>query len=61
MHRIPLEENVVTTCLVDQNRRQNWQWEHAQESYQQLSLFDDCKVERMPTVEDRLASVSGQF
>ena len=61
MHRIRLEENVVTTCLVDQNRRQNWQLENGQESYRQLSLFDDCKVERMPTVEDRLASVSGQF
>ena len=61
MHRIRLEENVVTSCLVDQNRRQNWQLEHGQESYRQLSLFDDCKVERMPTVEDRLASVSGQF
>ena len=61
MHRICLEENVVTTCLVDQNRRQNWQLEHGQESYRQLSLFDDCKVERMPTVEDQLASVSGQF
>ena len=61
MHRIRLEEDVVTTCLVDQNRRQNWQLEHGQDSYRQLSLFDDCKVEMMPTVEDRLASVSGQL
>lgn len=61
MHRIRMEENVVTTCLVDQNRRQNWQWEHGADTYRQMSLFDDCKVERMPTVEDRLASVSGQF
>ncbi len=61
MHRIPLEETVVTTCLVDQNRRHNWQMEHGQDSYRQLSLFDDCQVEVMPTVEDRLASVSGQF
>ncbi len=61
MHQIRLEENVVTTCLVDQNRRQNWQLEHGQDSYRQLSLFDDCQMEQMPTVEDRLASVSGQF
>ncbi len=61
MHRIRLEENVVTTCLVDQNRRQNWQLEHGQDSYRQMSLFDDCQVERMPSVEDRLISVSGQF
>ena len=61
MHRIRLEEDVVTTCLVDQNRRQNWQLEHGQDSYRQLSLFDDCKVEMMPTVEDRLVSVSGQL
>ncbi|MBP3700686.1 MAG: radical SAM protein, partial [Lachnospiraceae bacterium] len=61
MHRIRLEENVITTCLVDQNRRQNWQLEHGQETYRQMSLFEDGKVERMPTVEDTLASVLGQL
>ena len=61
MHRIRLEENVITTCLVDQNRWQNWQLEHGQETYRQMSLFEDGKVERMPTVEDTLASVLGQL
>ena len=61
MHRIPLEEQVITGCLVDQNRRQNWQMIHGADSYRQLSLFEDGGLDMMPTVEDRMASVSGQL
>ncbi len=61
MHRVRLEENVVTTCLIDQNRRQNWQWQHGEEHYHQRSLFEDGLVEMMPTLEDVTASVSGQL
>ena len=61
MYRIRMEEGVITTCLVDQNRRQNWQLEHGQDTYRQLSLFDDGKMERRPTVEDTAASMWGQL
>lgn len=61
MYRVRLEENFVTSCLVDQNRKKNWQAEHGEETYRQLSLFDDMKLDMAPTVEDTRASVTGQL
>ncbi len=61
MHRIRLEENFVTSCLIGQDRKKNWQIEHGPETYRQMSLFDDMKLDMAPTVEDTLASASGQL
>lgn len=61
LQRIPLEENFVTACLVDQNRKKNWQLEHGQDACRQLSLFDDMGVDMAPTVEDAKASQTGQL
>lgn len=61
LQHVRLEENFVTACLVDQSRKKNWQLEHEQEAYRQLSLFDDMKLDMAPTVEDTTASLTGQF
>lgn len=61
MRHVRMEENFVTACLVDQNRKKNWQLEHGQEAYKQLSLFDDMKLDMVPTVEDTKASLTGQL
>ncbi|MCI8564863.1 MAG: putative DNA modification/repair radical SAM protein [Lachnospiraceae bacterium] len=61
MQRIRLEEGFVTSCLMDQNRKKNWQLEHGDESYQQLSLFDDKRWNLAPTAGDVCESLTGQL
>lgn len=61
MERVRLEEGFVTSCLMDQNRRKNWQLEHGGETYEQLSLFDGGRWSLTPTAEDAQASLTGQL
>ena len=61
MERVRLEESFVTSCLIDQNRRRNWQLEHDGETYEQLSLFDGGQWSLTPTAEDAQASLTGQL
>ena len=61
MRRIRLEEGFVTSCLMDQDRKKNWQLEHREESYQQLSLFDDGRWDLSPTAKDVCESLTGQL
>lgn len=40
MYRIPIEESYITSCLTDDNHKENWEITHQNEKYQQLSLFE---------------------
>ena len=60
MYSIPIEENYLTRQLTGEDSRANWEIAHPQ-TYRQLSLFEDMKVEIPPTVEDRKKSILGQF
>lgn len=60
MYSIPIEENFLTRQLTGEDSRANWEIEHPQ-TYRQLSLFEDMKMEIPPTVEDMKKSTSGQM
>lgn len=45
MYKIPLEENYITRQLVSLNNNENWQVIHQNESYVQMSLFDNFKLQ----------------
>ena len=40
MYRIPIEESYITSCLTDDNHKENWEITHQNEKYHQLSLFE---------------------
>jgi len=61
MQRVRLEEHFITACLVDQDRKRNWQLQGGDEGYHQMSLFDDMHLDMAPTVEDTRASLTGQL
>lgn len=42
MYHIPIEEQFITRQLTSTNTKENWQIVHKEESYRQMSLFDDC-------------------
>lgn len=60
MYSIPIEENFLTRQLTGEDARTNWELGHPQ-TYRQLSLFDDMKLEFPPTVEDMQKSAGGQM
>ena len=39
MYRIPMDESYITARLCDDNHKDNWEIEHQNENYVQLSLF----------------------
>ena len=44
MYNTPIEENYITRQLVDDNRKDNWKTKHQNDSYSQMSLFDDFNM-----------------
>ena len=60
MYSIPIEEDFLTRQLTGEDARTNWEMGHPQ-SYRQLSLFEDMKLQMPPTVEDMKKSISGQI
>lgn len=60
MYPTAIEENYITNRLIETDRRKNWEIEH-HDSYRQLSLFDDMKLEVPPGPEDVQSAVSGQL
>lgn len=55
-----LDQDFITSCLIGDERRKNWDISH-QDSYRQLSLFHDMKLEAEPTGEDKVAAVFGDM
>ena len=60
MYSIPIEENFLTRQLTGEESKDSWEIEHP-DTYRQLSLFEDMKLEVPPTVEDVGKTVSGQL
>lgn len=52
------EQDFITSCLIGDQRRKNWDITH-QDSYRQLSLFQDTNWNVEPTAEDKISAVSG--
>ena len=52
------EQDFITSCLIGDQRRKNWDITH-QDSYGQLSLFQDTNWNVEPTAEDKISAVSG--
>ena len=44
MYNTPIEEKYITRQLVDDNRKDNWKTKHQNDSYNQMSLFDDFNM-----------------
>lgn len=55
-----LDQDFITSCLIGDERRKNWDISH-QDSYRQLSLFHDMKLEEEPTREDKVSAVFGNM
>lgn len=55
---VRMEENFITSQLVGEDRRRTWEIGH-QETYRQLSLFDDMKLTVMPGPEDMGKTLTG--
>lgn len=60
MYHIRIEEDFLTRQLIGEDSKQTWEIDHPQ-TYQQLSLFDDRKLQMQPSIEDAEKSVLGQF
>ncbi len=60
IYPIRMEEDFITSQLVDSDRRKNWQIVNP-ETYQQLSLFDDSRFDAPTSREDVLAALHGQM
>ena len=48
MYKIPIEEQYITRQLVGEHAKENWQVEHKEEEYKQLSFFDAQGVFGVP-------------
>ena len=44
MFPVPLEEQYITRQLVADHKKENWEVQHQNESYHQMSLFDDFNL-----------------
>lgn len=55
---VRMEENFITSQLVGDEQRKSWEIGH-QETYRQLSLFDDMKLCAMPQPEDIRKTLTG--
>lgn len=60
MYSIPIEEDFLTRQLTGEDSKTAWELGHPQ-TYRQLSLFDDGKLEIPPTVEDAQKVMMGQI
>lgn len=60
MYSTKIEENYITSHMISQDKKTVWGIEH-QNSFRQLSLFDDMGLAASPTLEDHLAAVSGNM
>ena len=48
MYKIPIEEQYITRQLIGEHAKENWQVEHKEEEYKQLSFFDAQGVFGVP-------------
>lgn len=48
MYKIPIEEQYITGQLIGEHAKENWQVEHKEEEYKQLSFFDAQGVFGVP-------------
>ena len=55
-----LTEDAITSCLTWGDRKANWEISH-QDSFRQLSLFDDFHMNVLLSMEDRFSVVTGQM
>lgn len=55
-----LDQDFITSCLIGDERRKNWDISH-QDSYRQLSLFHDMNLKAEPTGEDKVSAVFGNM
>lgn len=60
MYNTPIEENYITRQLTSVSHRENWEISH-QDTYRQLSLFDDFHMNAGTTIEDTNKAVFGQL
>lgn len=60
MNRTAIEENYITRQLTGVEAKKNWEIEHP-DTYRQLSLFDDMKLNYPPTIEDTGKTLMGQL
>lgn len=58
MAPVRMEENFITSQLVGEEHRRAWELGH-QETYRQLSLFDDMKLTAAPQPEDVRKTLTG--
>ena len=60
MPGVRLDQDYITSCLVEDERRAAWDIEH-KDCYRQLSLFDDMKLELPVCEEERRSAAVGHL
>ncbi len=60
MYPVRMDQNYITNQLMGTERRNAWEIEH-HDSFRQLSLFDDCRINMPVTAEDQLSAVTGSL
>ena len=60
MFPLELEENRITTGLISDSRKKNWELEH-RESFRQMNLFDDMHLTVSPLFEDIQKAAWGEI
>lgn len=60
MYATKIEENYITSHMISQDKKTVWGIEH-QNSFRQLSLFDDMGLTVPPTIEDHMATITGSM
>ena len=59
MYRIPIEESYITTCLTEDNHKENWKVVTIRmKEYRQLSRFDQTLVYMMDVMKSFCMEVS---
>ena len=60
MFPLELEENRITTGLISDSQKKNWELEH-RESFRQMNLFDDMHLTAPPLPEDTQKAAWGEL
>lgn len=60
MYPVRIDQDTITRHIIGEEKRKVWDIEN-RDSYRQLSMFDDMKLDVQPTAEDRRAVLTGSL
>lgn len=60
MYPVKIDQDTITRHIIGEENRKVWDIEH-KDSYRQISMFDDMKLDVLPTAEDRKTVITGSL